>query len=489
VRVVAKIDGQEIRTARADRIRQAMDEIDDNRDGVIDETERAAHPRALRSLGIAEKWNDLLPLIDRAPQDQRIQTNEIGELLVQRFGPAVTLVGRVGRGNQAVELFDLLDVDQDQRLTEAELASLSTRLSKLDADGDDAFSVIEVEPFRNPFGQTPNNMTSQVDLPWAICSSASERLISRFDVNPRDGSLSADEIGQPPALIATVDVDQNGKLSSEELKTWLLTPPVQFMLTTNSFRRKAGRMELSWETIAAPGQNAARSDRKSAKDLDVLLTAMPLQLRMATAVRTRTQDTITFYRNQFRRADADKNKYLDSTEFNMLSALGVPFDTLDADGNGQLYEPELIDYLSIESSSEQSRVILSFNRNEQSLFSLLDRNNDRRLTERESISTFDRWQAFDYDGDRILNRSELSGNMKLVIELPKPRLFQEELGRMGEMSREPVIQTQRDGPLWFQGMDRNRDGDISRREFLGTEAQFKKWDRDGDGLISKSEAM
>ena len=45
------------------------------------------------------------------------------------------------------------------------------------------------------------------------------------------------------------------------------------------------------------------------------------------------------------------------------------------------------------------------------------------------------------------------------------------------------------GPLWFRKMDRNRDGDVSRREFLGTDEQFRLIDKDGDGLISAKEAQ
>ena len=43
-------------------------------------------------------------------------------------------------------------------------------------------------------------------------------------------------------------------------------------------------------------------------------------------------------------------------------------------------------------------------------------------------------------------------------------------------------------PAWFRRMDRNGDGDVSPREWLGTEEDFKRLDADGDVLISPEEA-
>lgn len=44
------------------------------------------------------------------------------------------------------------------------------------------------------------------------------------------------------------------------------------------------------------------------------------------------------------------------------------------------------------------------------------------------------------------------------------------------------------GPAWFQAMDRNGDGCISLREFIGTREQFRHLDRDDDGLLDPEEA-
>jgi Ca2+-binding EF-hand superfamily protein len=514
VRLFAYIDGREIRTTRAERVAKAVAELDDDRDGSVSQTERDAHPRALRMLGIPEKWANLLPLVDRNPQDGKITADEISQFLSDRFGATVTLAGRARRGNQAVELFDLVDADHDQRLTEAELKGIPARLHKLDADGDDAFSVVEVEPFRNPFvGGLPNATASSDDIPWAISKSAGERLMTRFDVAPKDQKLTAQELGLPEAAIAAADSDRDGGLSLAELQKWLPTVEPNFGLITNSFIRKAGRTELSWidyspkkdaeQTADSPPTDAAENGspdkiapnqksrnnptQEAGKKLEVKLADQPLELQMTTAGRGLTSDVINLYRNAFRRADVDKNKYLDKTEFTVLAELGASFEMLDTDENGQVYEPELVAYIALEVTSEQSRVILSFDRNERSLFGLLDRNSDRRLTPREFLSTFDRWQAFDHDADHVLNRSELSGRMRMTVEIPQSRLLRSSTQQFNQVSGEPVIRELNDGPAWFHGMDRNKDGDVSRREFLGTDAQFRKWDRNGDGLISKSE--
>jgi hypothetical protein len=45
------------------------------------------------------------------------------------------------------------------------------------------------------------------------------------------------------------------------------------------------------------------------------------------------------------------------------------------------------------------------------------------------------------------------------------------------------------GPVWFRKMDRNRDGDVTPREFLGSLDRFNELDADSDGLLSGEEAL
>ena len=52
----------------------------------------------------------------------------------------------------------------------------------------------------------------------------------------------------------------------------------------------------------------------------------------------------------------------------------------------------------------------------------------------------------------------------------------------------PRLRSQSTGPVWYRRMDRNLDGDITWREFLGSREQFDRLDRNADQMIDLSEA-
>jgi Ca2+-binding EF-hand superfamily protein len=112
-------------------------------------------------------------------------------------------------------------------------------------------------------------------------------------------------------------------------------------------------------------------------------------------------------------------------------------------------------------------------------FELLDADGDGHLSARELRAAWDRL-ADDPAGDQYVRLPNVGGcNVTLTLA-------------PGTSTRPPVRLTKAPpparGPDWFRALDRNGDGDLSRREFVGTDAQFRFYDADADGLISADEA-
>src|SRR5262249_29916790 len=119
------------------------------------------------------------------------------------------------------------------------------------------------------------------------------------------------------------------------------------------------------------------------------------------------------------------------------------------------------------------------------LFKLLDANGDGKLSARELKTAWARLKHLDTDGDGCIHEKELARQFQIAFEGGQP-------GGRDFMDRRPGTDARPaynpKTPLWFKRMDRNGDGDVSFREFLGTRAEFNAIDTDGDGLISPEEA-
>jgi len=198
---------------------------------------------------------------------------------------------------------------------------------------------------------------------------------------------------------------------------------------------------------------------------------------------------------QFSAADQDNNGYLDMNEARR-SPFGALFKAMDADGDGKLYLKEVLAYFekqkALQDRARAACLTMSIADQGKGLFDLLDKNGDGRLSVREMREAVKLIDKLDQNGDGMLESNEIprryavsarrgpagGGNYGLggVVAVSYG-------GRMGRPVPPPTA-----GPMWFRKMDRNRDGDVSRREFLGSDELFKKIDLDGDGLISVEEA-
>lgn len=140
-----------------------------------------------------------------------------------------------------------------------------------------------------------------------------------------------------------------------------------------------------------------------------------------------------------------------------------------------------------------SQIEVSLEQQGTTLFSRLDTDGDRRLTRRELRRASEVFTQLDVDQDQTISEQDLQTRYVLSIGLGRS-----EMRRQDGMTSMQTMMTANDailpsaaslnGPVWFQRMDRNRDGDVSLREFLGSAEIFQRLDTDLDGLISAEEA-
>ena len=156
-----------------------------------------------------------------------------------------------------------------------------------------------------------------------------------------------------------------------------------------------------------------------------------------------------------------------------------------------LYLEEIVAFYEQQAEVSRARITLSGTEQGKQLFDVVDANRDGRLSLRELAEAPTKLPRWDRNKDGKLVADEI------------PHQYAISIGRGGgaaqfaspvPVATAAVVKTPSPapaaaaGPAWFQKMDRNRDGDVSPREFLGTAEQFKRLDADGDGLIDPREA-
>jgi Ca2+-binding EF-hand superfamily protein len=201
------------------------------------------------------------------------------------------------------------------------------------------------------------------------------------------------------------------------------------------------------------------------------------------------------YLNAFKALDTTNKGYITEQEARGNPLFRAVFKLMDRDGDGMLYEKEIREYLSsmksLESAAARASVTMNTSDKGRGLFDLIDKDHDGRLSVREMRQMTDLLKTLDVDGKGAFTRGDVPRHLQVGFQIGSGGGFNGGavfVVSTGLGGGRPMPQTPRKGPEWFQKMDRNGDGDVSRREFLGTDAQFKEIDTDGDGLISPEEA-
>ena len=154
------------------------------------------------------------------------------------------------------------------------------------------------------------------------------------------------------------------------------------------------------------------------------------------------------------------------------------FDRWDTNSDGKVGVPEIIADYKLQEATTLSRVSATVAEQKPSLFSALDASADGRISLREMRTAGARLSLLDRNRDGRFGPTELTGQIEITFKLGPPlrrRIARQQPGPMR-------------GPKWFIRMDKNGDGDVTLKEFLGDKKEFKKLDTNGDGFIEPKEA-
>jgi Ca2+-binding EF-hand superfamily protein len=469
--------------------------LDVDGDGKLSPAEAARAPSQEQwrqmSSGQGKLAPDPSPSFDDLSRGKKIAS--VGDLQTyyasSTAGPLQTLWAWPGGAGDPLgeALWKKLDSNRDGKLSKEELLAARRVLAKLDLDDDDVISgseLLEQRFFASPslvMTAGPAHGAGRGGLPFysvrpdASSMVVARALITRYDRDNSD-TLSNREIGFSREQFASLDRNRDGQLDAVEMVGWTALPAdlelvVPLEGADHPIRVLAGPL---------PGLRVATTRAGEAilvEDWHIdLFRPRPLLPRE----RVRSNPAVA----EFDALDSDGNGYLNSREIYHPPFKYVPWMRLaDRDGDGKLSKKEFTAFADLQASILGRVTFLQVADLRRSLFRFMDENGDGRLGIREMNQVGERLTRWNPKGT-VFDRGSLPYHYRLTLgygvldQIPRGT---------GELRQLPLYPPAR-GPLWFRKMDRNGDGDVSRREFLGTAEQFRAIDSDADGLISHIEA-
>ena len=464
--------------------------VDTNRDGAITQAELQVVPQDLLGNVAGGALTAMKDNEDGLSQE-RLRTT-----LITHAEEMFVIEAKRQAQSQAVQLLPKLDRNGDGQLNQAELSNGTATLSRRDLDDDETFSASELLPFNDPLNRTAVVMTQTADLPFVQVTPASmdaivERILKRYASVSMATEKLLDE-----AVAERVDSNNDGRLEKDELRKLLLDPPSHVSLTINvpGFKFPRTRVEIA---IAPALKKRVTTEDLARGKKRLVIERVPIEIEARGGSNTNRMDHRAMIMVRYSSADTDKNRYLDEEEFNgfvgMVGQFGFAgsFATVDSNADGMVLRDELTGHIDRDTMLSQCRLVMRVASKAKSLFQLLDDNFDNRLSPREFRTGYTRVAELDLNKDNRIGDHELSSEFSLSFGLGRPITFSaaaNQQNRMGTTDgRVPAIATLK-GPRWFVRMDRNRDGDVSEREFLGPSEMFQQVDSDSDGLIGLAEA-
>lgn len=413
-----------------------FDFVDTNSDGMLDDKEILLAPsaRAIRlslGTGFAPPIASLQSVKEVVQGDSTTCSKEQLRNYYLSHGAGRVLIGCGKLSDTAAiteALLGALDEDRDGRLSEGELLKAETVLQRFDTNDDELIGVGELIPS----GTYPGNWASNVLHPSSSIdlSLRADRKLMLSRIQPTsslpNGSGSVAQ-GQPSP--------QSGTAGPPKTTTWQIAISDRVRDIPLQLNSQA-RCE-SWSVTGQINDQYVELKKDLAE----------------AAIASTTETTDAGARN--RRPTRD---WL--------------ITVADRDHDGAASQTEVDQWLALQQKLIHGQLLISVYHGG-GLFELLDSNHDAGLSIRELRSAWRNLQSASRPTAGLIDLNRLPNVVLFVVSQGYPT---------------SLAWTKTSDVEWFRQMDRNADGDVSRREFTGSPDTFSRLDLDRDSLISPSEA-
>jgi Ca2+-binding EF-hand superfamily protein len=329
-------------------------------------------------------------------------------------------------------------------------------------------------------------------------ATAGPALLRAYDRN-KDGKLSREESSLDEKAFKQLDTDGKGYLDAKKLgKVFDLPPELAFKGVIGSLPRVPGLLDLvglggrfgpKRLTLLTPSAPRGGSVKVTAQDTAEVKFGVSWL-----AVNTSTQGSggfrrfnriKNFYEQQFDSSAGEKKEPLTKEQAEANQFLGSLFAASDVNGDGKLERKELSAFLDLIEAAQQTVTTAQCQDQGRSLFKTVSSaGGGARLSLRDLRTAWKRIEPLCKDGKQ-LPREDLPHRVSMSLSdgpnFGGRAVFVGDFGGGGPVMRGG-------GPPWFTKMDLNSDGDVSSKEWLGTEEEFRRLDADKDGLLSAEEA-